>query len=185
MNKTEIEVRFLNIDKNDLLRKLSSLDAQNQGEKTLNEIIFYDQNLTWLDEKRFVRLRTFGNTTKLTYKQNREQKIDSAQEIEFDVLDQNVTRQFLEKIGLKAYRFQEKKRHTFVWHDITIDIDTWPRIPTYVELEGPSEESLKLLAEKLGFIWKNAVFEDAKHIIEERYHIPVGKMTYFTFDRCE
>ena len=44
-----------------------------------------------------------------------------------------------------------------------------------------AEEAAKLL----GFDWNNAVFYDAKSIIEKNYNIPVGKMRWFTFDRFE
>jgi len=66
-----------------------------------------------------------------------------------------------------------------------VDIDTWPRILSYVELEGPSEDKLKETAKLLGFDWNNAVFYDARSIIEKNYNIPVGKMRWFTFDRFE
>ena len=69
--------------------------------------------------------------------------------------------------------------------DVIVDIDTWPKIPTYVELEGPSENALKSAAARVGFDWKDAVFENARIVIEERYHIPVGSMKWFTFDRFE
>ena len=44
--KTEIETRFLDIDKNDLISKLLSLHAIDSGETLLNDIIFYDKDLT-------------------------------------------------------------------------------------------------------------------------------------------
>ena len=69
--------------------------------------------------------------------------------------------------------------------DVTIDIDTWPKVPTYVELEGPSEERIKAVAQLLGFQWEDAVFDDARAVIENRYNIPVGTMRWFTFDRFE
>jgi adenylate cyclase class 2 len=185
MNYKEIEVRFLNIDKNNLLQKLFSLGAKDQGEKMLSEVIFYDQNLSWLDEKRFVRVRSNGEGISMTYKENKNQTIDSAFEIEFKVPDYQKAVDFLRKIGLNAYRFQEKKRHTFIIDDVTVDIDTWPKIPSYIELEGPSENSLKSLSHLLGLEWNNAVFLDAKGVIENIYKIPVGKMTYFTFDKFE
>jgi hypothetical protein len=58
-------------------------------------------------------------------------------------------------------------------------------VPTYVELEGSSEEVLKAVAKQLGFDWSLAVFSDARHIIEDRYGIPVSTFRWFTFDRAE
>ena len=67
----------------------------------------------------------------------------------------------------------------------TIDIDTWPKIPPYVELEGESEVALKHVAQDLGLDWKNAVFENARVVIETRYNIPLSTLRWFTFDRME
>lgn len=184
MNK-EIEVRFLEVDKNELVDKLIRLGAEDKGEDTLTEIIFYDTKLSWLKEKRFVRLRTIRDKTTLTYKENRGQTVDSAHEIEFPVGDQKKMIELLEKVGLVAYRYQEKKRHSFSLSDTAIDIDTWPQIPSYVELEGKSENDLRQVSASLGFNWDSAVFDDAKSLIEKRYDIPIGRMKWFTFNRFE
>lgn len=184
MNK-EIEARFLDIDKQKLTDKLAAIGATDKGEATLAEIIFYDQENKWSDEGRFVRVRSAGNTTKLTYKHNQAQTIDGVREIEFPVPDAKLVEQFLEAIGLVAFRRQEKKRHTFEKDGVTIDIDTWPKVPTYVELEGPSEEAIKSVAQALEFKWEDAVFDDARAVIQGRYEIPVGSLKWFTFERVE
>jgi adenylate cyclase class 2 len=154
-------------------------------ESVLSETIFYDPDLSWLEEGRFVRIRKKNDNIKLTYKENKEQKIDSAYEIEFEVSDEDQVKKFLEKMGLVAYRQQEKKRHTLILDEIVFDIDTWPKVPSYIEIEGPDENSIKKIAELVGLDWQNAIFEDAKSIIEKHYNIPFGKMRYFTFDRRE
>lgn len=185
MENKEIEARFLEINKEDLLAKLKVLGAKDLGETLLKEIIFYDPKLKMLTDREFIRLRTSRGKTTLTYKHHKERTVDGATEIEFEVNDAKSAEAFLEKIGLPAYRHQEKKRHTLTLDGVTIDIDTWPRIPTYVELEGPSEQALKTVAQKIGFDWKDAIFDDARAIIEERYHIPVGSLHWFTFERAE
>lgn len=182
----EIEVRFLDIDAATLLEKLAGLRAEDRGEDFLDEIIFYDRELKWqYAEKKFVRLRKTKNGVRLTFKHNQAETAEGTQEIEVSVGDLETTQRLLEAIGLIAFRHQQKKRRTFTLDGVIIDIDTWPKIPTYVEFEGPSEAALKKLAAKLGFDWGNAVFESARFIIEKRYGIPVSKLRYFTFDRVE
>lgn len=181
----EIEARFLNIDKQSLINKLLVNNALDKGDALLSEVIFYDQENKWSTEGRFVRIRSASNDTKLTYKHNIAQSIDSATEIEFTIPDANLAEQFLVSIGLVAFRHQEKQRHTFELNGVTIDIDTWPNIPTYVELEGPSEEAIRSVAEVLGFDWNDAVYDDARTIIQDHYNIPMGSMRWFTFDRFE
>jgi adenylate cyclase class 2 len=181
----EIEVRFLEIHKPSLISKLTSLGAIDLGEAILEEVIIYDPKLEWLKERRFVRLRKSGEKTKITYKEHRTLSIDGAYEIELEIGDLEKAATLFEKIGLFPYRHQQKKRHSFKLGEVIVDIDTWPKIPTYVELEGPGEKILKEIALNLGFNWQKAVFEDAKTIIEKRYNIPVGTMRWFTFERCE
>mgnify|MGYP001031532328 CR=1 FL=1 len=62
-----------------------------------------------------------------------------------------------------------------------LDIDTWPTIPTYLEIEGTSEEDVKKAAEILGFSWEQAEFRGARAVIEEVYGKPVGHLKVFTF----
>lgn len=185
METKEIEVRFLEVDKEDLVKKLLALGAKDFGEVMLEEVIFYDPECKWRDENKYIRLRKSGDKIKLTYKENKEQIIDSATEIEFGVTDMASAEAFVEKLGFPASRYQQKKRHTFELDGVTLDIDTWPRIPTYVELEGPSEQAIKDVAQQLGFDWSKVVLEDPGHVIQNKYGIPVLTMKWFTFDRFE
>ena len=158
MENKEIEVRFLEIDKEALVERLLEVGAKDLGEPMLEEIIFYDPEGKWKEQEKRVRLRKSGNTVKLSYKETKEKTIHGTIEIEFEVSDMGMAEKFLEKVGLAAFRHQQKKRHTFELDDVVIDIDTWPRIPAYVELEGPSEGAIRGVAEKLGLDWSLASF---------------------------
>ena len=92
--KTEIETRFLEIDKMRLILKLTKLKAVDLGEVKLSEVIFYDQDLNWLKDNKLVKLRKDNNIVKLIYKNNKEQKTDSAKEIEFDVSNMDKAKEF-------------------------------------------------------------------------------------------
>ena len=185
MENKEIEVRFLEIDKDKLITKLNKLGAVDKGEKMLEETIIYDADETWSAKDRFIRIRKDGEKTKLTYKQHGDPIPGSSTEIEFSIDDAKKAEQFLHEIGFFAYRRQQKKRHSFELKGVIIDIDTWPRVPAYVELEGVSKEALKEAAESLGFDWKDADMHDAAWVLENRYNIPVKTMRWFTFDRFE
>ena len=185
MNTKEIECRFLEIDKTALVKKLIELGAHDEGEIMLEETIIYDPEGNWRNENRFVRLRKVGDMTKLTYKEHREHTVDGTYEIEFGIDDYKKAELLFEKIGLKLFRHQQKKRHTLQLNGVTFDIDTWPRIPTYVELEGESEQVLKDAAKAVGFDWKDAIFNNASWVIENKYNIPVRQLKYFTFERYE
>jgi adenylate cyclase class 2 len=183
MSTHETEVRFLEIDKDKLAIKLQSLGAIDRGEVLLEETIIYDKDLVWRDEKRFIRLRKSGDTATLTYKEHMPRASDGAEEIEFTVNDADQAADFLEKLGFVAFRHQEKLRHRFILKNVIFDIDTWPELPPYVELEGPTVEALQSAAQTAGFDWGKVVYEDARSVIENIYHIPVGSLRWFTFDK--
>jgi adenylate cyclase, class 2 len=185
MYTQEIECRFLEIDKDGLIRKLHDLGAIDKGEELLEETIIYDPEGRWKDAHQFIRIRKSGDAIRLTLKQHREHGVGGAYEIEFGIDDMAKAEAFFEQIGLPPYRRQQKKRHTFLLDTVTVDIDTWPRIPAYVELEGESEAALKGVAEKLGLDWRDVDLHNARWVIENKYHIPIADLTWFTFDKYE
>lgn len=186
MEYREIEVRFLGIDKDALIATLRSLGAEDLGEDLLDERIIYDRELTWRDGvKKILRLRTQKGKTTLTYKHRTEMTAEGTEEIEFEIPDPTAAEALLERLGYDMYRAQQKKRHSFHLGEVIVDIDTWPKIPTYVELEGPHVEALQEAAGLLGLDWENVELRNPRTIIEDDYGIPVGNMRWFTFDRFE
>ncbi|MEI6238521.1 MAG: class IV adenylate cyclase [bacterium] len=182
--KKEIETRFLEIDKDELICRLRKMGAEDRGETTLNEIIFYDKKLKWLNENKLARLRKRNGKITLTYKENKKQKTDSAKEIEFEVSDFGEAKDLLEALGLIPYRIVEKIRHTFILDDVILDIDTWPRIPTYVEFEGKSVKALQDLAKKLEFEWKKRFDGDPRYVYK-KYGFNFDKLKIVTFNKFE
>lgn len=185
MNTQEIECRFLEVNKSDLIKKLRQLGAVDKGEVLLQETIIYDKELEWPKQMRFVRLRKSGDSVKVTYKEHQSYTIDGTYEIEFGIDDYKKAELLFEKIGLNPHRHQQKYRHTFELNTVTVDIDTWPSIPVYVELEGNAEEDLKNVAQILGFDWEKADMHSAAWVIENVYKIPVRQLRKFTFDKIE
>lgn len=49
---------------------------------------------------------------------------------------------FLKELGYEELSYQENKRITYILRDVTFDIDTYPMIPTYLEIEGTNEEDV-------------------------------------------
>jgi len=57
----------------------------------------------------------------------------------------------LENFGLVVNLYQENKRMTFVKDKIVFDIDTWPLINPFVEIEAPTERLVISGVYMLGF----------------------------------
>lgn len=171
--KTEYEVRFLEIDTNNILKKLKEVGAVEIGNwrqirKTFDLIT--PQKNSWL------RLRTNGETTTLTVKEINSAKIDGTKEAEVVIDDFNEMDTILTKIGLKARNYQENRRHQFRYKGVEIDIDTWPLIPTYLEIEGESEEKIREVCVDLGLDYRKSTTMDVTDIYKNVYGIDILKV---------
>ena len=49
----------------------------------------------------------------------------------------------------RALNLNDDKRIQYILDDVEIDIDTWPKIPTYLEIEGKDKESVNKIIKKL------------------------------------
>jgi adenylate cyclase class 2 len=54
-------------------------------------------------------------------------------------------------MGFEALRYQENYREGWKLGEVTLDIDAWPGLSTYIEVEGPSEDVVRATAGALGF----------------------------------
>lgn len=188
----EIEAHFIDVDVNEVKKKLLELGAKDLGEDYLREIIFYDKELTWMRENKFIRLRSTKKGTTLSFKHFQYEKDNGSPEMKPEVKEIETVvssganaKLILELTGLTAYREQEKRRHSFTYKNVVIDIDQWPKIPAYVEIEGPSKEEIKVVSDELGLQWDKAIFRGAAYIITHFYGVPVTDYHYFTFEKVE
>ena len=78
----------------------------------------------------------------------------------------HIVRPFLESLGYVYKSYQEKERITYVLDGYELDIDTWPGIPTYVEIEGKDEADLENILNKIGYTMKDTVSCTADEIYE-------------------
>ncbi|MEV8631459.1 hypothetical protein AB0395_07355 [Streptosporangium sp. NPDC051023] len=64
-------------------------------------------------------------------------------------------------------------RHREEWSldDVTFDIDTWPGLSTFVEIEGPDEATVRRAASLLGFDYSEARFGS----VDEIYKSEMGR----------
>ncbi len=182
MENREIEVKFLEVEKSALIQKLQNLDAKDLGEELISEQIFHDAAGEWYKQRKFARIRKTGKGIFFTYKHVEQRTATGTVEIEFSIAEPGKVKSFLEALGLVMDREQEKRRHKFKLGEVIVDIDTWPKIPTYVELEGPSEEQIKEAAAKLGFDWTKGVFGTSDTVIREVYNLDLRNIPHFMFD---
>ena len=179
MNK-EIEIRLLDVDKEDFIKQILSLGASKDNE-FLQRRYTYDFNPV-VDNK-WIRLRTNGKKTTLTIKEIIDKKsISGTNELEIEVSDFNKTNLVLEALGYNHRNYQENYREIYYLDDVEISIDSWPLIPTYVEFESKSEEKIKSLLEKLSYKKENLTTLDVTSIYNDIYDIDILKIKELKFE---
>lgn len=157
--KPEIEAKFLSIDHDELRAKLKALGATCRQPMRLmrrRNFDFPDQRL----EKRhgWVRVRDEGDKVTLSYKQLDDRSLLGTKEISTVVSGFDEASSFLQAIGLEAKANEESKRESWKLDGVEIDLDEWPWIKPFAEIEAEDEAGLWAVAGKLGFRK-----EDAKH----------------------
>lgn len=118
----------------------------------------------------YLRLRQEGDKFELIFKQKVKGDGGVKSEIEISVPIQEdeweVVAQMLSNMGLKRIVLQEKKRTSYKYSPYRYDIDTWPGVPTYLEVEAPSPQGVLEAIALLGFAQKDAVSMSAAEVFE-------------------
>ena len=169
MSHIEYEVRVLEINKDEVINKLNELNAT-LVEDSFQRRYVYDFNP--VNPNKWIRLRTNGTTTTLTIKNIEDKTIDGTKELEIVVDDFDKTNEILNELGYIPRGIQENKRIKYDLNGVEVDIDTWPKIPTYLEIEGKNEEEVFKTLELLGIDKDKATSLDVLSIYEQIYHIP-------------
>ena len=135
----EFETRVLDINTGEMQRKLRALGAKEEPEVLLRRYVF-DINPA-ADE--FVRVRDNGKNITITYKCKKGSGISETEEIEVITNDFDKAVELCSKLNFKGKYYQENKRHVFHLNSVEFSIDSWPRIPPFLEIEASSEEKVK------------------------------------------
>ena len=180
MNHIEYEVRVLEIDVEEIKKKLNELNATLK-EDSFQRRYLYDFNP--VNPDKWIRLRTNGNTTTLTIKDVQSSKIDGTHELEIVVDDFDATNEILKELGYIPRGIQENKRIKYDLNGVEVDIDTWPKIPTYLEIEGSSEEEVYNTLDLLNIPRDKAISLNTNSIYKDIYGIDLENIALLSFDK--
>lgn len=171
--KSEIEATFTKIDKDQLRAQLKKLGATLLQPDTLMRRIIFD-----IDDYSFVRVRDEGNRITMSYKHLDNLNLSGMKEVCLTVDDYEEAINFVKAVGLKPKAEQETYREEWRLDNVEIDIDTWPWIPSYVEIEGPSEAAVKFVATELGFDMEDAIYGSVDQVYNLYYDVTRHDINY-------
>ncbi|WP_329273403.1 class IV adenylate cyclase [Streptomyces sp. NBC_01451] len=153
----EYEAKFLAVDVGALQVRLAALGAVQAFPRTLLTRTIFENDR--LDSGAWLRLRDEGTRSTLTLKQVTDATtIDGTKEIETEVADLNAVADILRRIGCVEVRHQENYREEWRLGEVAFDFDTWPGLPSFLEIEGPDEASVRQAAALLDLDYSEARF---------------------------
>ncbi len=168
--ETEIEAKFPDIDADALRSALKEKGADLEHPEVLMRRRNYDYPDRRLEKiGGWIRVRDEGDKVTLSYKQLNDRTLHGTKEINVVVDGLDKACSFLESIGMAAKAYQETRREKWKYKGVEITLDTWPWVPTFVELEGPTEELVRKVASDLGFDWNRAMHGSVETIYQMHY----------------
>jgi adenylate cyclase class 2 len=171
----EIETKILDVNVEEIKNKLNSLGAK-EIQKTRLVVDWYGpKGLTHDgDDPWFLRVRSYTNgNIEVTCKWNKKIIGNSTQGNEINVLVDNHEKMGLlfESIGLEHYAHQEKDRISWVLGSVQFDLDTYPSMPSYLEIEVKDEKDINQMIKKLN-LEKNETWNDGERtLIKGKYKL--------------
>lgn len=148
--QTEIEAKWLAVNPTEMRRTLEQVGATLiSPERLMIRRIFDYPDMRLGKIGGWVRVRDEVNKITLSYKQLNDRTVHGTKEVNVVVGDFDATCNFLEAIGLKQTSIQETRRESWKLGDTEIEIDTWPWMPTFIEIEARNKDELFRVAKLL------------------------------------
>lgn len=173
----EHEAKILDIDPEATERLILDKGGQKLGERFMRRYVY---DITPGDQSKWIRLRDTGDEITLTVKQITSDAIDGTHEIEVGVDNFAATNALLGVMGFTAKSYQETKRTSFILDGAQVEIDTWPQIPPYLEIEAGSKDEVVRVAGLLGYTEADLTGENTIKIYA-RYGIDLNAVPALRF----
>lgn len=175
----EIEIKFLDINPDDIEKKLKELGAKKISDEILEEWLF--KKPAWTAFSGRIRIRKEGEKVHIAYKETTRKTSAGNLEIEFRVHTLTEALHFVTRLDIPQVRHQQKRRIHYELAGTSIDIDFWPLIPPMIEIEGESLKKIKDVAKKLGL--EKEIATDALQIHQEVYGIDLIQVKEMVFTK--
>lgn len=184
----ELEVKFYPIAIEEIENKLKELGATLVKNRTLMKRVIYGQERNPQIPGNYLRIRTEGEQITLSLKINAHKsgKVEDQKELMVKVDSFDKAKDLFDSIGFIQTNYQESYRTTWKYKNSEIVIDEWPALEPYIEIEGPSEEELKTIANELGLNWSKKSIVSVDELYALKYNLSkeevLSKISRITFE---
>jgi len=171
----EYEATFPNINKDEVREKLKSVGAKLIKPEFMQKRVVFNLPKGHEVYGAWMRVRDEGDKITMSYKivdNRQDRKIENQKEICLTVNSFADAEEILNSIGCEKKSYQESRREMWDLDGVEIDIDEWPFLEPYLEIESDGEERVKKVAEKLGFDYQKALFCSVDTLFKIKYGVP-------------
>ena len=145
----EYEAKVLGIDPEATAEAIIASGGRRRAATALLRRYVYD--IAPGDNSRWIRLRDSDSGSSVTVKEIRHDGTDGTDEVEVGVSSFETAAELLDRLGFTARSYQENRRTSFELEGALLEIDEWPLIPPYLEIEAHSREEVVRVAALLGY----------------------------------
>jgi adenylate cyclase, class 2 len=177
----EIETKVLDIDADKIKEKLVTLGAEKIQDTRLVVTWYWTKGTKAGKEPWFLRIRSYSDgKNEVTWKAKSEimGTARKHKEINFLIDEPEKLGDLFEELDLEKYAHQEKDRTSFTYKDWQFDIDEYPGMPAFMEIEGDSEEHVKEAMIMLGLENSKTWANGERILIDEVYKLDWYNMKF-------
>ncbi|HEX8182930.1 MAG TPA: hypothetical protein VF575_05010 [Candidatus Saccharimonadales bacterium] len=151
----EIEVKFFDVNLDLTRTRLQNVGSVLKTPDRLMRRIVFGHEMNAAMTCTYGRVRDEGDVVTMSAKYSAvDGDISSQREVQVVVDNFDNAANILQAFGLTPTNYQENWRETWQLEDGTlVELERWPELPTYVEIEGASIPSLQKAASELGLSW--------------------------------
>ena len=170
----EIETKVLDIDPKKIKASLKKLGAKKVLDTRLVVDWYRIKGIKEGEDPWFLRIRSDSKGNhEVTWKAKSDilGVARKHKEINFPIQDPEKLADLFEELGLEKYAHQEKDRISFSLKGWRFDIDQYPGMPAFIEIEGKSEDHIKKALKIFG-LEKNQTWAKGERIlIQDTYRL--------------
>lgn len=159
--------KALNVER---LEDIAELDAKVILEK-IESPVFHDSIVNFkINPNKWIRLRKSNEKIELTTKHvfdKKEMQLQAVKEREVNTSSFEETNSILESVGLVRRSYQEKIRYSYTLDGAEIEIDLWPKLNPYMEIECNDVAVIEKIIKLLGFEEKTIVSLNTQQLYKE------------------
>jgi adenylate cyclase class 2 len=177
----EHEAKILDVDSAEFATRILAAGGTAHGSAVTRR---YTYDLSPGAGRRWMRLRDTAGRATLAIKEYVDDGISGTSELEVEVGDFATAAELLARLGFTAKTYQETRRTSYQLDGAHLEIDEWPLLPAYLEIEGRSPEHVLRVAATLGYAPEALTGANTTEIYA-RHGIDLESISELRFERRE